>query len=73
MTATGGKTIGVVNERSYCVKVANWRSGIGSRGKPSKARPVKARVNCRARSARKLKKITESPAPTRARESPGRR
>ena len=58
----GGNATGKVNVRSYCVMVVMWIAGCGLRSKPSNCSSASARVNCRARSDLKLKKMTLSPS-----------
>ena len=61
----GGKAAESGNASSYCVMVTTSTSGRpGPRSKASKAGSASARVICRARSERKLKKITPSPPRT---------
>ena len=58
----GVNTTGRLNVRSYTVIVVKCTRRRSGRGKPSKSSSASARVICRARSARKLKNMIESPS-----------
>src|SRR5687768_8076855 len=69
----GGKAMGRLNVLSYSAKQTYWIEGRIFMSNESKPGCVSALVNWRARSARKLKKMTESPSPTVATGSPSSR
>ena len=60
--AWGGNAAGRPNSFLYSVKQTKWTLGGFGRGNSAKSACVSARVICRARSARKLKKTTASPS-----------